>query len=119
MVETVEDAELAARSCRWSSDGLRSCGTQTTRVDPFAAGYRPICAVQEETATAVENLDRMAAVDGVDWLNIGPADLGLSLGGVPAPDVPCSRSTREPTRTRASTSTPRWRERTGGFPSRT
>ena len=87
MVETVAQAELAVKACRYGPDGVRSYGMQTTRLDPFAAHYRPICAVQIETAKALDNVDGIAAVEGVDWLYIGPADLGLSLGGVPAPDV--------------------------------
>jgi 4-hydroxy-2-oxoheptanedioate aldolase len=43
--------------------------------------------IQVETAAAVTDIDAIAAVDGVDGLYIGPADLGLGLGGVPAPDV--------------------------------
>jgi len=78
---------LAALSCRYAPDGIRSYGVQTPRIDPFAEDYRPLCAVQIETAAAVDNVDEIAAVDGVDWLYIGPADLGLSIGGVPAPDV--------------------------------
>jgi 4-hydroxy-2-oxoheptanedioate aldolase len=36
--------------------------------------------VQLETGTALENLERIAAVDGVDALFIGPSDLAASLG---------------------------------------
>ena len=42
---------------------------------------------QVETSAAVADIDAIAAVDGVDALYIGPADLGLGLGGAPAPDV--------------------------------
>lgn len=87
LVNDAEGARLAALSCRYAPDGIRSYGVQTPRIDPFAEDYRPLCAVQIETAAAVDNVDEIAAVDGVDWLYIGPADLGLSVGGVPAPDV--------------------------------
>lgn len=87
LVNDAEDARLAALSCRYAPDGIRSYGMQTPRIDPFADDYRPLCVVQIETAAAVDNVDEIAAVDGVDWLYVGPADLGLSIGGVPAPDV--------------------------------
>lgn len=87
LVNDAEDARLAALSCRYAPDGIRSYGMQTPRIDPFADDYRPLCAVQIETAAAVANIDEIAAVEGVDWLYVGPADLGLSIGGVPAPDV--------------------------------
>ncbi len=86
-VDDADDARLAALSCHYAPDGIRSYGMQTPRIDPFAEGYRPLCAVQIETAAAVDNVDEIAAVEGVDWLYVGPADLGLSIGGVPAPDV--------------------------------
>lgn len=87
MINTAEEAERAVSAFRYASNGTRSYGMQTIRVDPLAEDYRPICAVQIETAASVDNIDEIASVDGVDWLYIGPADLGLALGGVPAPDV--------------------------------
>jgi len=82
MVDSAADAAAAVASCRYAPDGVRSYGVQTPRIDPLVAD-RPLCAVQIETAAAVAAVDAIAAVDGVDWLYIGPADLGLSLGGVP------------------------------------
>ena len=87
MVDTAEDAAAAVAACRYAPVGNRSYGMQTSRIDPLAEDYRPICAIQVETAAARENIDLIAAVEGVDWLYIGPADFGLAIGGVPAPDV--------------------------------
>ncbi len=90
MAPQVDDAEQAGAvvaATRYSPIGVRSFGMQTTRIDPLADDYRPLVAVQIETREAVENADAIAAVDGVDWLYIGPADLGLSVGGIPASDV--------------------------------
>jgi 4-hydroxy-2-oxoheptanedioate aldolase len=39
-----------------------------------------------ETASALENLDDILAVPGVDAIYIGPMDLSLSLGLAPKPD---------------------------------
>ena len=87
MIETVGDADAATASFRYGSNGTRSYGIQTPRVDPISSAYQPVCAVQIETASAIENIDEIAGMDGVDWLYVGPADLGLALGGIPAPDV--------------------------------
>jgi 4-hydroxy-2-oxoheptanedioate aldolase len=38
--------------------------------------------VQAETTTALKNLDAIAAVEGVDGVFIGPADLSASMGHV-------------------------------------
>jgi 2-keto-3-deoxy-L-rhamnonate aldolase RhmA len=46
---------------------------------------------QIEDAAALDNLDEIAAVDGVDCLFLGRADLALSLG-VDGPDHPSMRS---------------------------
>lgn len=37
-------------------------------------------AIQIETAEAVDDIDRIAALDGVDHLFVGPADLSVNLG---------------------------------------
>lgn len=44
--------------------------------------------VQAETGEALENLDAMIAVDGVDGVFIGPADLAASLGYPGEPQHP-------------------------------
>jgi 4-hydroxy-2-oxoheptanedioate aldolase len=85
LVETAADAAHAVNATRHAPRGMRSFGMQTNRVGPFdEAAY---VVIQIETAAAVENVDAIAAVDGVDALYIGPADLGLGLGGEAAPDV--------------------------------
>lgn len=85
LVETAEDATRAVRATRYAPRGGRSYGMQTRRVGPFEED--PFVVIQVETATAIDEIDSIAAVDGVDALYIGPADLGLGLGGSPAPDV--------------------------------
>jgi 4-hydroxy-2-oxoheptanedioate aldolase len=47
-----------------------------------------VCAVQIETQEAFSAVDEIAAVDGVDLLFLGPADLSHSLGLRCAPDAP-------------------------------
>ena len=85
LVESADDAERAVSATRHAPGGGRSYGMQTRRVGPF--DETPFVVIQVETAGAVEQIGPIAAVDGIDALYIGPADLGLALGGVPAPDV--------------------------------
>jgi len=85
LVESAEDAERAVAATRYAPAGRRSYGMQTHRVGAF--DHVPFVAIQIETASAVGYVDAIAAVDGVDALYIGPADLGLALGGETAADV--------------------------------
>lgn len=86
MIETVDDGRAAVAACRLSPRGSRSFGVQTRRVG--ATGQSgPVCWLQVETKEVMDHLDEIAALDGVDGLYIGPADLGLALVGEPAADV--------------------------------
>jgi 4-hydroxy-2-oxoheptanedioate aldolase len=87
MINTAQEAKEAVAACRYAPRGTRSFGMQTVRVKPLSSEYKPICAVQIETAEAITNIAEIAAIDGVDWLYIGPADLALSMGGTPASDL--------------------------------
>src|SRR5690606_27160250 len=44
--------------------------------------------VQAETRTALENIEEIAAVDGVDGVFIGPSDLAASMGFLGQPAHP-------------------------------
>jgi 4-hydroxy-2-oxoheptanedioate aldolase len=85
LVESADDASRAVHATRHASRGGRSFGMQTRRVGPF--DEEPYVVIQIETAASVDDIAAIAAIDGVDALYIGPADLGLGLGGTPAPDV--------------------------------
>jgi 4-hydroxy-2-oxoheptanedioate aldolase len=43
-----------------------------------------VCIVMVETARAVDNIDQIASVEGVDAVFIGPADLAITFGMAPA-----------------------------------
>lgn len=45
-----------------------------------AANEQTMVAIQIETAGAVEEVDAIAAIDGIDMLFVGPSDLGQALG---------------------------------------
>lgn len=85
LVASADDAERAVHATRHAPRGGRSYGMQTRRVGPF--DEPPYVVIQVETAAAVESIGAIAAVDGLDALYIGPADLGLGMGGEPAPNV--------------------------------
>jgi 4-hydroxy-2-oxoheptanedioate aldolase len=48
--------------------------------EPAAANREVVCIVQIETAEALGAVEGIAAVDGIDALFVGPADMAISLG---------------------------------------
>jgi len=101
LVPMVDDAKQAAelvRATRYPPHGFRGVGYGTARVSrwdlrtdyPKVANEEVCLLVQAETKTAIENLDEICAVPGVDGVFLGPADLAAAYGhlGNPAhPDV--------------------------------
>lgn len=83
-VENEDDAAKAATACRYPPDGTRSWGPLSTSYGDGDATDRPsrgvCCSVMIETAAGLDAVDRIARVDGVDELFVGPFDLALSLG---------------------------------------
>jgi 2-keto-3-deoxy-L-rhamnonate aldolase RhmA len=92
-LRSVEDARRCVEYCRYSgSRGVarynRSWhwgGRSRTLAEVDEA---VVCAVQIETSEALEAVDGIAAVDGVDVLFVGPVDLGHALGIEGPPDSP-------------------------------
>ena len=88
MINTREEAERFAASCRYAPAGARSFGP-TRAMQVHGADYARTAnqfittLAMIETAQAMDNLDAILAVDGIDAVYIGPADLGLSLGFAP------------------------------------
>jgi 4-hydroxy-2-oxoheptanedioate aldolase len=91
MVETEEDARRAVDGCRMAPAGVRSFGpvraSQTFGRDPAVLGGEVLCIVMIETAEGVDNVDKIVAVDGVDGVCIGPADLAISYGLPPGAEL--------------------------------
>ena len=88
MVNSAEEARAAAYAMRYAPRGGRSYG-------PFGAAFHSagsyadyeasiddevFLAVQIETREAVENIDEILSVEGVDCGFVGPNDLRLSMG---------------------------------------
>jgi 4-hydroxy-2-oxoheptanedioate aldolase len=93
MIETVADVEAAVRACRYPPEGTRSYGpTRAPLVagpDYFAtANDKLACIPMVETRSALEHLDAILAVPGVDAIYVGPNDLSLALGQRPGSDNP-------------------------------
>jgi 4-hydroxy-2-oxoheptanedioate aldolase len=83
MVSSAADALAAAQACRFPPAGIRSWGPLWgARPVPTPAEQDDgvLCVVMIETAGAVENLEQILAVPGVDAVYIGPNDLALSCG---------------------------------------
>jgi 4-hydroxy-2-oxoheptanedioate aldolase len=96
-VQNPDEAKRAVEAVRYPPAGVRgvavaSRASRYGRVTDYLKKANPeICLlVQVETRSAMEQLEAIAAVEGVDGVFIGPSDLSASLGhiGNPAhPDV--------------------------------
>jgi 2-keto-3-deoxy-L-rhamnonate aldolase RhmA len=89
MTSTKEQAERIVRYGRYTPLGQRGFGTQSGMTD-----YKPLKAVefmkeanentlvvaQIETREAIENIDAILGIEGIDVGLIGPNDLSISLG---------------------------------------
>jgi len=83
MVNSKEEAEMAASAMRYPPRGLRSTGGNPphygSEYDQWA-NDEVFLAVQIETVQAVEHAEEILGVGGVDGCWIGPADLAKSMG---------------------------------------
>jgi 4-hydroxy-2-oxoheptanedioate aldolase len=91
MVNTAEDAAALVSAMRYPPLGRRSNGP--IRAGLYGSGdYQStandevLCIPMIETRQAVENLDGILDVEGVDAVYIGPSDLGFSMGLAPLLD---------------------------------
>lgn len=88
MVETREQAEELVRATRYPPFGTRGVGAAAARATRFgdipdyvATADDQICLlVQVESRAGIAALDDIAAVEGVDGVFIGPADLSTDMG---------------------------------------
>jgi 4-hydroxy-2-oxoheptanedioate aldolase len=86
MVDTPEQAAAIVRCTRYPGQGLRGvAGGRASRWGRYPQYAREaneqVCLLlQAESRTALGNLEAIAAIEGVDGLFIGPADLAASMG---------------------------------------
>jgi 4-hydroxy-2-oxoheptanedioate aldolase len=102
MVDTPAQAAALVRAMRYpqndaqgrATGGIRGmAGARASRWGRYPAyaheANAQVCLlVQAETQTALDNLEAIAATEGVDGIFIGPADLSASLGHVADPGHP-------------------------------
>ncbi len=88
MVDTAEQARQLVLATQYPPLGIRGVGSMVARSSRWAArtdyldvADGEICLlVQAESVLALENLEEICAVDGIDGVFIGPADLAASMG---------------------------------------
>ena len=88
MVGSADEARAAVAAMRYPPRGIRGVGSalarsaRWNRVEGYVgdADAHISLLVQIESATAVEAAGEIAAVDGVDGVFVGPADLSASMG---------------------------------------
>lgn len=96
MIDTPEQARAMVAATRYPPQGVRGVGSALARAsrwngipDYLHRANEQICLlVQAETKLSLENLDAILAVEGVDGVFIGPADLSASLGHLGNPGHP-------------------------------
>lgn len=96
MVDSPEQAAELVRAVRYPPEGVRGVGSalarssRWNRVPGYLAGAASTVSlfVQVESRTAVERVGEIAAVDGVDGILVGPADLAASMGFLGQQDHP-------------------------------
>jgi 4-hydroxy-2-oxoheptanedioate aldolase len=86
-VDTVEEAKAAVAHARFPDAGVRGVAG-STRASRFGRvknyhvnAHHEICTlIQVESREALSHIEALAAIDGIDGIFIGPADLHASLG---------------------------------------
>ena len=91
MINSREECERFVGACRYSPVGYRSVGP--VRATWYGGGdylkkanETVLTFAMIETRKAMDNLDAIISTPGLDAVYVGPADLGLSLGGEPKGD---------------------------------
>lgn len=93
MVNTRAEAEAAVAACRYAPVGARSYGPVRAGMawgaDYFATANDEVaCIPMIETRQAVESIDDILSVPGIDAAYVGPADLSITYGLPPGVDNP-------------------------------
>jgi 4-hydroxy-2-oxoheptanedioate aldolase len=91
MVNTRQDAQNLVAWTHYAPRGTRSFGPVRAALYggadyPQHADSTIVTFAMIETAQALDNLDEIMSVEGLDGVYIGPSDLSISLGGPPAMD---------------------------------
>ncbi|RKR03350.1 2,4-dihydroxyhept-2-enedioate aldolase [Kushneria sinocarnis] len=96
MVESAEQARALVSAMRYPPQGIRGVGGGLVRAtrwgsvpDYLARAHEELCLiVQIESGAGVDNVEEIAAVEGVDALFVGPMDLSTDMGEAGNPGHP-------------------------------
>lgn len=96
MVNTAQQAAQVAAAVRYPGQGSRGLGAVLARASGYgeivdyvsSANDEIFLFVQVESREAVDNIDAIAATEGVDGVFVGPADLSADMGFVGQPNAP-------------------------------
>lgn len=88
MINTAEEAQGMVNATRYPPEGTRGVGAAMARAANFGeitdivtTANAEICLfVQAESQEAIANIEEIAALEGVDGIFIGPADLAADMG---------------------------------------
>uniref|UniRef100_A0A803LWQ6 HpcH/HpaI aldolase/citrate lyase domain-containing protein n=2 Tax=Chenopodium quinoa TaxID=63459 RepID=A0A803LWQ6_CHEQI len=88
MIESPKEAQKAVSYCRYPPNGVRGAAHSIVRASGYGidAGYLGNCEdellimCQVECEDAIEKISKIAAVEGVDCIQMGPLDLSASMG---------------------------------------
>ena len=88
LIKTADEARLAVSSCRYPPKGIRGFGPRRANEYSFTdsnkylklAAHEPMVILQVEHVEAVNNLDSILDVEGIDVIIVGPNDLAGSVG---------------------------------------
>lgn len=87
MINAAHEAERLVHAARYPPKGSRSFGGSAPSVirslgayDIEAANRRAVCIAMIETQEAVENIDEITRVEGLDAIFVGQSDLGIAYG---------------------------------------
>ena len=95
MVETANQAHSAVQATRYPPEGIRgvSVSQRSNRFGQQTDYFKQInqcitVVAQIESLLAVQNIEEIASVPGIDCLFIGPQDLAASMGYLAQPSAP-------------------------------
>lgn len=96
MIESADEARAVVAATRYPPEGIRGVGSALARASRWnrTAGYLTSAAttlsviVQVESVAGLDALPDILALDGIDGVFVGPADLAASLGRLGEPEHP-------------------------------
>jgi len=103
MIQSADEAAAAVAAMRYPPSGIRGVGSALARASRWQrlpayldeANGAMCTLVQVETRRGIEALDEICAVDGVDGVFIGPADLAADYGYLGRPGDPAMQEVIE------------------------